>query len=161
MKLHEYQAKEIFASYGIPVQKGTVIEGPEEIDGLTLTYPVVLKAQVLVGGRGKAGGITLAATPAEAREKAAQILGMDIRGERVRRLLVAEAANIGAEYYLAFTVDRSVRRLVVIGSGAGGIDIEEVARTTPEKIVKRHIDPFVGFHPYSARELGRKLGFTG
>ena len=159
MKLHEYQAKEIFASYGIPIQKGTVIDRPGQVDEIALTYPVVLKAQVLVGGRGKAGGIKLAATPAEAREKARQILGITIKGETVRRLLVAEAADIGAEYYLAFTVDRAARRLVVIGSAAGGIDIEEVARTTPEKIVKMHIDPFTGFYPYHAREIGRKLGF--
>ena len=161
MKLHEYQAKEIFASYGIPIQKGTVIDRPGQVDEIALTYPVVLKAQVLVGGRGKAGGIKLAATPAEAREKARQILGITIKGETVRRLLVAEAADIGAEYYLAFTVDRAARRLVVIGSAAGGIDIEEVARTTPEKIVKMHIDPFTGFYPYHAREIGRKLGFDG
>ncbi len=161
MKLHEYQAKEIFASYGIPIQKGTVIDRPEQIDEVSLKYPVVLKAQVLVGGRGKAGGIKLAKDAAEAREKAGVILGMDIKGEKVHRLLVAEAADIGAEYYLAFTVDRGARRLVVIGSAAGGIDIEEVARTTPEKIARMHIDPFVGFQPYHARELGRKLGFEG
>ncbi len=161
MKLHEYQAKEIFASYGIPIQKATVIDRPEQIDEVVLKYPVVLKAQVLVGGRGKAGGIKLAKDAAEAREKARAILGMDIKGEKVRRLLVAEAANIGAEYYLAFTVDRGAGRLVVIGSAAGGIDIEDVARTTPEKIAKMHIDPFMGFEPYHARELGRKLGFEG
>ncbi len=161
MKLQEYQAKEIFAAYGIPIQKGTVIDRPEKIDEVALTYPVVLKAQVLVGGRGKAGGIKLAAQPAEARQKAAQILGMSIKGEVVRRLLVAEAAEIGAEYYLAFTVDRAARRLVVIGSAAGGIDIEDVARTTPEKIVKVHIDPFTGFYPYHTREIGRTLGFKG
>jgi len=161
MKLHEFQAKEIFAKYGIPVQKGTVIERPEQVDGISLKYPVVLKAQVLVGGRGKAGGIKLAATPAEACEKARAILGMDIKGEKVRRLLVAEAVDISAEYYLAFTVDRGARRLVSIGSAAGGIDIEEVARTTPEKIAKVHVDPFTGYHPYHAREMGRKLGFAG
>ncbi len=161
MKLHEYQAKEIFAAYGIPIQKGTVIDRPGQIDEVALKYPVVLKAQVLVGGRGKAGGIKLAANPDEAREKARTILGMKIKGEKVRRLLVAEAADIGAEYYLAFTVDRAARRLVVIGSAAGGIDIEDVARTTPEKIVKMHIDPFAGFHPYHARDMGRKLGFLG
>ncbi len=161
MKLHEFQAKEIFARYGIPVQRGTVIERPEQIDQISLTYPVALKAQVLVGGRGKAGGIKLAKDPGEAREKAAAILGMDIKGEKVRRLLVVEAVDIGAEYYLAFTVDRAARRLVSIGSAAGGIDIEEVARTTPEKIAKVHIDPFAGYHPYHALEMGRKLGFEG
>jgi succinyl-CoA synthetase beta subunit len=161
MKLHEFQAKEIFGKYGIPVQKGTVIERPEQIDQITLTYPLALKAQVLVGGRGKAGGIKLAKDPAEARERAAAILGMDIKGEKVRRLLVVEAVDIGAEYYLAFTVDRGARRLVSIGSAAGGIDIEEVARTTPEKIVKVHIDPFAGYHRYHALQMGRELGLTG
>ncbi|MDR7483456.1 MAG: ADP-forming succinate--CoA ligase subunit beta [Armatimonadota bacterium] len=161
MKLHEYQAKELFASYGIPIQRGVVLERPAQIDEAALAYPVVLKAQVLVGGRGKAGGITLASTPAEARERAARILGMEIKGERVRRLLVAEAAEIAAEYYLAFTVDRSARQMVAIGSAAGGIDIEEVARTTPERIVKRHVDPWMGFPPFAARELGRRLGLTG
>jgi succinyl-CoA synthetase beta subunit len=161
MKLHEYRAKEIFASHGIPIQKGAVIERPEQLDGLEIPYPLVLKAQVLVGGRGKAGGIKMAATPAEARERAAEILGMTIKGEAVRRLLVVEAAEIGAEYYLAFTVDRAARRLVAIASAAGGIDIEDVARTTPEKIVKHHVDPTAGFHPYNAREMGRALGFGG
>ncbi|MDR7521862.1 MAG: ADP-forming succinate--CoA ligase subunit beta [Armatimonadota bacterium] len=161
MKLHEYQAKEFFAAYGIPVQRGTVIERPEQIDEIAIPYPVVLKAQVLVGGRGKAGGIQLAADPAEARRKAAAILGMEIKGERVRRLLVVQAANIGAEYYLAFTVDRSARQLVCIASAAGGVDIEEVARTAPEQIVKHHVDPFGGFHAYHARQIGRTLGLEG
>src|SRR3990170_8920331 len=161
MKLHEFQAKEVFAKYGIPIQKGVVIERAEQLDGLDVPYPVVLKTQVLVGGRGKAGGIKLASNPAEAREKAGQILGMDIKGEKVRRLLVVPAANIGAEYYLAFTVDRGARRLVCMGSAAGGIDIEEVARTTPEQIVKIHIDPFMGFHSYHARQMGKKMGFEG
>ncbi|MDI6771768.1 MAG: ADP-forming succinate--CoA ligase subunit beta [bacterium] len=161
MKLHEYQAKEIFASYGIPIRKGAVIERPEQLDGLEIPYPLVLKAQVLVGGRGKAGGIKMARTPDEAQESAAQILGMTIKGEAVRRLLVVEAAEIGAEYYLAFTVDRAARRLVAIASAAGGIDIEDVARTTPEKIVKHHVDPTAGFHPYNAREMGRAVGFGG
>ncbi len=161
MKLHEYQAREIFARYEIPVRPGVVIERPEQLDGLGIPYPIVLKAQVLVGGRGKAGGIKMAATLPEAREKAAAILGMTIKGETVRRLLVVEAAEITAEYYLAFTVDRAARRLVAIASAAGGIDIEEVARASPEKIVKHHVDPFGGFYPYNAREMGRKLGLEG
>jgi succinyl-CoA synthetase beta subunit len=161
MKLHEFQAKDLFATYGIPVQKGAVIERSEQIDRLSFKYPLVLKAQVLVGGRGKAGGIKLAATPEEARTRAAAILGMDIKGERVRRLLVAEAVDIGAEYYLAFIIDRAARRLAAIASAAGGIDIEEVARTTPEKIARQAVDPFVGFHSYHARRLGRSLGLSG
>jgi succinyl-CoA synthetase beta subunit len=161
MKLHEFQAKDVFATYGIPIQKGAVIERPEQLDGLGIPYPVVLKSQVLVGGRGKAGGIKLVKDLADAKEKAGQILGMDIKGEKVRRLLVVPAANIGAEYYVAFTIDRGIRRLVCIGSAAGGIDIEEVARTTPEKIVKMHIDPFMGFQRYHALEMGKKMGFEG
>jgi len=161
VKLHEFQAKEMFATYGIPTQKGLVIEDPAQVTSLSLKYPVVLKAQVLVGGRGKAGGIKLAATPDEARVRAAAILGMDIKGERVRRLLVAEAVDIGAEYYLAFIIDRTSRRLTAIASAAGGIDIEEVARTTPEKITRQTVQPFVGFHSYHARKLGRSLGLTG
>jgi len=161
MKLHEYQAKEMFARYAIPLQNGVVIERPQQVEGIALTYPLVLKAQVLVGGRGKAGGIKLAATPDEARRHAAAILGMQIKGEKVRRLLVAEAAEIGAEYYLAFTIDRPARRMGVIASAAGGIDIEEVARSTPDKIARGTVDPFFGFHPYQARQLGRRLGLGG
>ncbi len=161
MKLHEFQAKELFDHYGIPIQRGIVIEHPEQLDGIGLTYPLVLKAQVLVGGRGKAGGIKLAATLQEARARAAAILGMEIKGERVHRLLVAEAAEIGAEFYLAFTVDRAARRLVAIASASGGIDIEEVARTTPDKIARRTVDPLLGFQAYHARQLGRRVGLTG
>jgi len=161
MKLHEFQAKELFRTHGIPVQNGVIIERPDQIEGLTLRYPVVLKAQVLVGGRGKAGGIKLAQTPAEARDRASAILGMSIKGEPVRRLLVAEAVNIGAEYYLAFIVDRSTRGLTAIASAAGGVDIEEVARTAPEKIARESVDPFLGFPGFQARGLGRKLGLEG
>jgi len=161
MKLHEYQAKELFAAYGIPVQRGAVIEAAEQVGGLTLTYPVVLKAQVLVGGRGKAGGVKLAAKAAEAVQHAGSILGMSIKGERVDRLLVAEAADIQREYYLAFIVDRAARALTAIASAAGGIDIEEVARTTPERIAREAIDPYLGFQPFHARGLGRTLGLSG
>lgn len=161
MKLHEYQAKEVFARYGIPVQVGVVISRPEEIDRLDVPYPVVVKAQVLVGGRGKAGGIKLAANPGEARRHAQAILGMSIKGERVTRLLVAEAAKIEKEHYLAFTLDRAAGRLVAIASASGGIDIEEVARTTPERIVKHSVDPSLGFLPFHARELGVAIGLRG
>lgn len=161
MKLHEYQAKALFEKSGIPVQRGVTIERPEEVAGLSLRYPVVLKAQVLVGGRGKAGGIKLAKTPAEATAQAKAILGLTIKGEPVRRLLVAEAVDITGEFYLAFTIDRSARRLVAIASAAGGIDIEDVARQTPEKIIKRSIDPFLGFRSFHAREIGRAIGLSG
>ncbi len=161
MKLHEYQAKEVFTRYGIPVQRGVVISRPEEIERLDLRYPVVVKAQVLVGGRGKAGGIKLAADAADARRHAVAILGMSIKGERVTRLLVAEAAKIEKEYYLAFTLDRAARRMVAIASAAGGIDIEEVAHRTPERIVKHHVDPTLGFLPFHAREMASAIGLRG
>lgn len=161
MKLHEYQAKELFAARGIPVQKGVVIDEAHHVGGLTLTYPLVLKAQVLVGGRGKAGGIKLARAPEEARRHAEAILGMVIKGEKVRRLLVAEGADIGAEYYLAFIIDRSAGRMVAIASAAGGIDIEEVARQTPEKVARLVIEPFLGFPAFQARKLGRAISLTG
>ncbi len=161
MKLHEFQAKELFAHYGIPVQRGAVVERSDQIASLDLRYPVVLKAQVLVGGRGKAGGIRLASTPQEAAALAEALLGMEIRGERVRRLLVAEAVEIAAEYYLAFTVDRSARRLTAVASAAGGVDIEEVARTSPDRIARLVVDPWPGFLPYHARRLGRAIGLGG
>lgn len=161
MKLHEFQAKDLFQKYGIPIQQGAVIDRPDQIDSLTLTYPVVLKAQVLVGGRGKAGGIKLAQTHAEAKDRAAAILGMSIKGESVRRLLVAEAVDIGAEYYLAFIVDRTARAFTAIASAAGGIDIEDVAQKTPEKIARSPVDPFLGFPAYAARTLGRRIGLDG
>jgi len=161
MKLHEYQAKEYFGRYGLPVQKGLVIDRPEQVAGLALRYPVVVKAQVLVGGRGKAGGVKLARTPAEAEELARAILGMEIRGERVTRVLVAEAVDIDKEYYLAFVTDRAAGRVAAIASAEGGVDIESVARTAPEKIVRAEADPFLGFLAFQARVVGRRLGFAG
>src|SRR3989337_1757082 len=158
MKLHEFQAKELFSRYGIPTQRGIVIARPAEIDGRDLRYPVVVKAQVLVGGRGKAGGIKLAKTAAEAKQHAQAILGLSIKGEVVRRLLVAGAADIQAEYYLAFTLDRQARQMVAIASASGGINIEEVARTTPERIVKRHVERSIGFQSFHARELAVGIG---
>jgi len=161
MKLHEYQAKAIFARYGLPVQKGVVVASPADVAAVGLRYPVVVKAQVLVGGRGKAGGIKLAETPAEAEEKARAILGMDIKGERVTRVLVVEAADIEQEYYLAFVTDRGTRRVAAIASAEGGIEIEAVARTDPQKIARAEADPFLGFRAFQARVLGRRLGLTG
>jgi succinyl-CoA synthetase beta subunit len=161
MKLHEYQAKEVFARYGLPVQQGVVIERAEQVGPLDLPYPVVVKAQVLVGGRGKAGGVKLAGTAAEAEAHARTILGMEIKGERVRRVLVVPAAEISAEYYLAFVTDRASRGAVAVASAAGGVDIEAVARTTPEKIASVPIDPCLGCPPFLARTLGHRVGFTG
>ena len=161
MKLHEYQAKEIFARYGLPVQQGTVIDRSDQVAALRLRYPVVVKAQVLVGGRGKAGGVKLAATPPEAEAAARAILGMEIKGERVTRVLVVEAAEIAAEYYLALVTDRNARQVAAVASAAGGVDIETVAQTSPEKIARLLVDPFLGLLPFQARGLGRRLGFVG
>ena len=114
---------------------------------------VVIKSQVLVGGRGKAGGIRLAKSPKEAEDLATQILGMEIKGLPVRKVLVDEAANIETEIYLGITNDRAARKPVIMASAAGGVDIEEVARQTPEKIIKVHIDPLLGLRDYQARDL--------
>jgi len=138
MKIHEYQAKQIFSHYGIPIPKGRVASSADEAKQIAeeLGGKVVIKAQVLVGGRGKAGGIRLAKHPNEAGDLAAQILSMEIKGLPVRKVLVDEAANIETEIYLGITNDRSARKPVMMSSSAGGVEIEEVARLTPEKSSK-------------------------
>ena len=155
MKLHEYQSKQIFARYGIPIPKGRVAATADEAKSIAeeLGSRVVIKSQVLVGGRGKAGGIRLAKSPEEAREIATQILSMEIKGLPVRKVLVDEAAGIEKEIYLGITNDRAARKPVMMASAAGGVDIEEVARTAPEKIIKVHIDPLLGLRDYQARDL--------
>ncbi len=160
MKLHEYQSKRIFAQYGIPIPKGEVASTPAEARDIAahLGLPVVIKAQVLVGGRGKAGGIKLAHTLDEAEAIADQILGMDLKGLIVKKVLVDEAANIQEELYLGATLDRGRRRVAVMASAAGGVDIEEVARETPEKIVQVAVDPFLGLREYQARYLAYGIG---
>ncbi|MEO7994701.1 MAG: ADP-forming succinate--CoA ligase subunit beta [bacterium] len=161
MKLQEYQGKELFRAAGLPVPAGEVATTVDEAVAIAnkLGYPVVVKAQVLVGGRGKAGGVKLAHSEAEAREKATAILGMDIKGLKVEKILITTALDIKSEYYAAITLDRDKRRDVVMVSAAGGMDIEEVAATTPEKIVKYWIDPAVGFPSYAARDLAFRAGF--
>ncbi|MDP2975484.1 MAG: ADP-forming succinate--CoA ligase subunit beta [Anaerolineales bacterium] len=155
MKLHEYQSKQLFARYGIPIPKGRVAATATEARQIAeeLGGRVVIKSQVLVGGRGKAGGIRLAKSPKEAEEVATQILGMEIKGLPVRKVLVDEAASIQHEIYLGITNDRAARRPVMMASAAGGVEIEEVARTTPEKIIKVHIDPLLGLRDYQARDI--------
>ena len=155
MKIHEYQAKEIFAKYGVPIPQGRVANTPEEAATIAaeIGKPVVVKAQVHVGGRGKAGGIKLAKTADEAREMASQILGMDIKGLKVEQVLVEAAADIKEEYYLGITTDRAARRNIVMVSAAGGMDIEEVAATEPEKIAKLHLDPAIGLQDFQIRQL--------
>src|SRR5512139_3942475 len=155
MKLHEYQSKQIFAKYGIPIPRGRVAATADEAKHIAkeLGSRVVIKSQVLVGGRGKAGGIRLAKSPDEAAELAGQILAMEIKGLPVRKVLVDEAANIESEIYLGITNDRAARKPVMMASSAGGVEIEEVARQTPEKIIKVHIDPLLGLRDYQARDI--------
>ncbi len=155
MKLHEYQSKQIFAKYGIPIPKGRVAATADEAKQIAkeLGSRVVVKSQVLVGGRGKAGGIRLAKTPGEAAELAGQILAMEIKGLPVRKVLVDEAAGIEHEIYLGITNDRAAKKPVIMASSAGGVEIEEVARLTPEKIIKVHIDPLLGLRDYQARDI--------
>ncbi len=155
MKLHEYQSKQIFARYGIPIPKGRVATTADEARTIAneLGGRVVIKSQVLVGGRGKAGGIRLAKDAHQAEDVAAQILAMEIKGLPVRKVLVDEAANISKEIYLGITNDRAARKPVMMASSAGGVEIEEVARTTPEKIIKSHIDPLLGLKDYQARDI--------
>jgi succinyl-CoA synthetase beta subunit len=155
MKLHEYQSKQLFAKHGIPIPRGRVAATANEAKSIAqeLGGRVVIKSQVLVGGRGKAGGIRLAKDSDEAEELATQILAMEIKGLPVRKVLVDEAANINKEIYLGITNDRTARKPVIMASAEGGVEIEEVARQTPEKIVKIHIDPLLGLRDYQARDI--------
>jgi succinyl-CoA synthetase beta subunit len=155
MKLHEYQAKQIFTRYWIPIPRGRVTTTAAEAKQIAeeLGGKVVIKSQVLVGGRGKAGGIRLARNPKEAEELATLILGMEIKGLPVRKVLVDEAASITKEIYLGVTNDRANRRPVVMASSAGGVDIEEIASQFPEKIIKVSIDPLMGLRDYQARDI--------
>ena len=159
MKLHEYQSKQIFARYGIPIPKGRVAATASEAKAIAeeLGGRVVVKSQVLVGGRGKAGGVKLAKDPAEAEQLATQILGMEIKGLPVRKVLVDEAAAIDKEIYFSITNDRAARKPVMIASAAGGVEIEEVAAKTPEKIIKVHIDPLLGLRDYQARDIAASI----
>jgi succinyl-CoA synthetase beta subunit len=155
MRLQEYQSKRIFARYGIPVPKGDVATSPDEARRIAerLGVPVAVKAQVLVGGRGKAGGIRIAKSPKEAEEVATEILGMELRGLTVRKVLVEEAAEIEKELYLGVVIDRAICLPVMMASSEGGIEIEEVAKRFPERIFKARIDPFLGLLDYQSREL--------
>ena len=159
MKLHEYQAKEIFGSYGIPIPRGEFADTPESAKkaAASIGGKVVIKSQVHVGGRGKAGGIKFAETPDEAVKVASQILGMDIKGLTVEKLLVGECIDVADEYYVGIIVDRKTQKPVIMVSAAGGVDIEEVARKTPEKIHKYAVDPLRGLMAYEARNLAFKI----
>jgi len=155
MDLFEYQARDLFESHGVPVLGGAVAFTPDEAEAAAASMGgrVVVKAQVKVGGRGKAGGVKLAESAADAREKAAAILGMDIKGHTVHKVMIAQAAPIEAEYYLAILLDRANRNFLVMASVAGGMEIEEVAHKTPEKLARIGIDPNVGISKDKAREI--------
>ena len=155
MNIHEYQAKDIFRKYGIPIPPGEVATTPEEAEAIARKFgaTVVIKAQVHAGGRGKAGGVKLARTPEDAKSIAAQILKLTIKGLPVKRVLVTPAADIASEAYVGIIVDRASKRPVFMASPAGGIDIEEVAAKTPDKILRRPVDPRYGLQLYEAMQL--------
>jgi succinyl-CoA synthetase beta subunit len=155
VNIHEYQAKDIFRKYGIPIPPGEVATTPEEAEKIARKFgtTVVVKAQVHAGGRGKAGGVKLAKTPEEARTIAAQILKLVIKGLPVKKVLVTPAADIASEAYVGIIVDRASKRAVFMASPAGGIDIEEVAAKTPDKLMKHPIDPRYGLQAFEAMEL--------
>jgi succinyl-CoA synthetase beta subunit len=159
VNIHEYQARDIFRGHGLPVPQGRVATTADEAvtHAAALGLPVMVKAQVLTGGRGKAGGVKFCPTEADVRKHAGAILGMDIKGHTVRRVLITPAADIAAEFYLGVLIDRRTRRPLVIASAAGGVDIEEVARTAPEKIIQHTIDPRYGLLDHEALALGLRL----
>ncbi|MBI2782206.1 MAG: ADP-forming succinate--CoA ligase subunit beta [Chloroflexi bacterium] len=168
MKIHEADAKSLLVAQGLPVPAWEVARTPTQAraaavkflaDPSNATGKVVIKAQVLVGGRGKAGGVKLAATADEAEDVAAQILALEIKGLPVRRVLVGPAAEIVKEYYLSVLLDRSTKRLMFIGSAEGGVEIEQTAVENPGAIVYEHVDPLLGLPDYAARELAFKVGF--
>ncbi|HET8522656.1 MAG TPA: ADP-forming succinate--CoA ligase subunit beta [Thermomicrobiales bacterium] len=160
MNVHEYQAAEVLSRHGIPVNAGQVATSPDEAAEIAgrLGGKVAIKAQVHTGGRGKAGGIKLAEGADNARAVAGQILGMDIRGHTVNRVLVVPAVGIAKEFYLGVVLDRPQRKVLIMASAEGGIEIEEVAREHPEKIIRTHADPFLGLHAYQARAMAFQLG---
>ncbi|MGB2874672.1 MAG: ADP-forming succinate--CoA ligase subunit beta [Gaiellaceae bacterium] len=155
MDLYEYQGKELFRRFGIAVSDGRLATTPEEARGAAeeLGGQVVVKAQVLSGGRGKAGGIKLADDPGDAERKAGEILGLDIGGHIVRKLWIERASEIANEYYLSVTFDRGAKKALFMLTTEGGIEIEEVAAEKPEALVRLHVDPLEGFQPYQARRL--------
>jgi succinyl-CoA synthetase beta subunit len=160
MKIHEYQAKDILSRYGIPIQPGKVATTPQEAEQIAREFgvPVVIKAQVYVGGRGKAGGIQFGDSPAQAREAASRVLGMNIKGLTVQKVLVVPKLAITEEYYLGIVLDRKSQAPVAMVSAAGGVDIEEVAAKTPEKIIRQVIDLRWGLLPFQARRMLAEAG---
>ncbi len=163
MDLYEYQGKELLRQYGIETLEGIVAASPEEARAAAekLGGPVAVKAQVLTGGRGKAGGIKVVEEPEDVEEVARQILGMEIRGHKVRRVLVEAGAEIESEMYLSIMVDRAAKKSLILFSTEGGVDIEEVAERNPDAIVRIYIDPLLGLLPYEVRELTFAAGLEG
>src|SRR6266581_4299794 len=155
MDLYEYQGKELFRRFGIPVSDGRLATTPDEARAAAheIGGQVVVKAQVLTGGRGKAGGVQLANDPADAERKARAILGLDIRGHVVHKLWVERASEIAKEYYLSVTFDRGAKKPLFMLTKEGGVEIEQVAAESPEALGRLHVDPLEGFHPYQARRL--------
>ncbi|MEY3705070.1 MAG: hypothetical protein RLZZ79_1094 [Actinomycetota bacterium] len=161
MDLFEYQARDLFEAKGVPVLAGAVATTPEEARkaAAAIGGRTVVKAQVKIGGRGKAGGVKLAENPDDAFEKAKAILGMDIKGHTVHKVMIAQAAPIESEYYLAILLDRAARSFLVMASVSGGMDIEEVAHKTPEKLARVHVNPNLGIDMETALEIVSKGGF--
>jgi len=159
MKIHEYQARQLFREYHIPVPEDVLCYSVSEVEKAArdMNRMVVIKAQVLVGGRGKAGGVKLAKTVEEAASAAKQILGMDIKGFKVDKVLVADAVNITKEFYVGLINDRNTKTVTLMASSEGGVEIEEVAKTSPEKIIKFHINPLTGLLDYQARDIALQL----
>jgi succinyl-CoA synthetase beta subunit len=157
MDLLEYQGKQLFARHGLKVSSGKAVSTVEDalIAADEVGYPVVVKAQVLIGGRGKAGGVKLAANESEAREHAGNILGMDIKGHVVRTLWIEHASDIASEYYASVLLDRSAKLPLMMFSTEGGVDIEEVADRTPDKLIRRHVDPLAGLSHEEAAQIAR------
>ena len=163
MDLYEYQGKELLRSYGLQTLDGVVAETPQEAREAAekIGGTVAVKAQVLTGGRGKAGGIKVVDSPKDAEEAAEQILGMDIKGHTVHRVYVEGGADIESEMYLSILVDRGEKKPLILFSTEGGVDIEEVAKTNPDAISRVYIDPLVGLLPYQLREIGFSAGLEG
>jgi succinyl-CoA synthetase beta subunit len=170
VKIHEYQAKQILAKFGVPIPRGETASNPHEVFDIArrLGGTVVVKAQIHAGGRGKGGGVKLSHTPAEAEEVARKMLGMTLvthqtgpEGRVVRRLLVEEGLKIKKEFYFGIVIDRAAHQVVIMASTEGGMDIEKVAAETPDRIFKEYINPGVGFQPFNGRSLAFKLGLTG
>lgn len=159
MKIHEYQAKQIIQTFDIPIQDGILCFSEQEVVEAAnhIGYPVVIKAQVLVGGRGKAGGIKLVNSAEKARAEAGRIIGMDIKGIKVEKVLVVRAIDIEKEFYLGMIYDRNSKSVLIMASTEGGVEIEEVAKTNPEKILKFSVDAGQGVQPYLARKIGYLL----